>query len=288
MRDTVPMTFKYELGAALTAHIDPAMNAANRLSTLVSNGAYPTGSWAANVTQNDSAFDIGVIGAAPATQAMAGIPWSLVSGIDHLSAIADSLQSSLTIGYPLATLARGAMEAYGRAHFLMEPTDTESVIKRWVATRLSDLKFAIMSCQDPRDKARLEQLRDALKSDAASLNFSNNDLKLSFTALATDVHDHVYQEHDGSAEYSILSAVAHAENSGIHRLSRLEQKDISPGLNLARIEASDEFIGHVVDVALTIHFKILADCIQKVGDDFSEHEDVVKSLAAVHSILGSS
>ncbi|MET3773049.1 hypothetical protein ACJJV6_08710 [Arthrobacter nitrophenolicus] len=279
------MTFRYDLGDALAEHIDPAMNAANRLSTIVTKGTYAAGSWIATVTQHDAGFVTGTIGTAPATQAVAGIPWSLASGIDHLSALADSLQSARTIGYPLATLARGAMEAYGRAHFLVDATDTETLVKRWLATRLSDLKFASMSCEEPAEALRLEQLRDDLKSDASSLNFSAADTKLSFTALATAVHDHVYQGSDGSAEYSMLSAVAHAENSGIHRLSKLEQRDTSPGVNSARIEASDEFIGHVVSIAVTIHFKVLADCIQKFGDDVSQDHPLFASLAGVHSML---
>jgi hypothetical protein len=131
--DTVPMTFRDELGDALEAHIDPALDVAAQLSKLIAQGSYPVGSWAAHVAQGDAAYNGNAVGRAPATQALAGIPWSLASGIDHLSAFAASVRSSQALGYSFSTIVRGSVEAYGRAHFLLGTTDVDQLLKRWMA-----------------------------------------------------------------------------------------------------------------------------------------------------------
>ncbi|MEG9249998.1 hypothetical protein V6S67_18055 [Arthrobacter sp. Soc17.1.1.1] len=279
------MTFRDNLSAALEAHIDPALDVAAQLSTRITQGGYPVGSWAAKMAQGDAVYKGKAVGAAPATQALAGIPWSLASGIDHLTALAASVKSSQTLGYSLSTIVRGSVEAYGRAHFLLENTDVDRLIRRWMATRLSSLKWAIKSAEDGADKARLQQLRDSLKGDATAFGFTPADLQLSFTALAVDVYNHVYGEDDGSLEYSRLSAVAHAENSGIHSLVVREQAHIAPGLHASRIEASDELLAEIAWGAFSVHSKIMTDAMQKFGEDPNEHREFGTSLIAVGSVL---
>lgn len=279
------MTFRDELGTALEAHIGPALDVAVQISTRIAQDNYPGGCWAANMAQGDAVYNSAAVGAAPATQALAGIPWSLASGIDHLSAFAASVRSSQALGYSFSTIVRGSVEAYGRAHFLLGTTDVDQLIKRWMATRLSSLKWSIKSVEDGADKVRMEQLRDSLMVDAAAFGFPSGDLQLGFTALAVDVYNHVYGEADGSREYSRLSAVAHAENSGIASLAAREQPGIAKGLHASRIEAPDEHVAYVAEAAFTVHSKIMVEAMQKFGEDPYAHPEFGESFAAVATVL---
>lgn len=250
------MTLRKELGATLAQHIEPSFDLVHQLSTLCLDGNLIAGSWAADASSNQSRFEFGAIGSSPAIQVLSEISTTMASGVDHLSALADALNSDSTIGFSFATIARGALEAYGRAWYFLEAPDADALIKRWLSTRINDLIFASKASEDAGEKAKLNTRMSELKKDATALGMTKDEMKLSFTRLAADFYDAVYKGSDGSREYSILSAVAHAERSGISRLTQRVSSNVASGLHSAKLEASDEFIADLAFTTLTLHSAI--------------------------------
>lgn len=235
------------------------------------------------MTASQSQFEFGSIGSAPAAQALSEIPMAMASGVDHLSALADALGSDRTLGFPFATLARGAMEAYGRAWYLLEAPDAKALVQRWLATRINDLKFAVRASDDPAEEAQLQNTLDSLRNDAAALGMPRSDMKVSFTALASAVHDAAYSDTDGGREYSILSAVAHAERSGIQRLVHRQAHDVARGLHSAELKASDEYIHYVMHTAVALHAFLFSSALGCFGLSPLDQKEWGESFAAVLS-----
>lgn len=284
--DTYIMPLRLQLAQTLSAHIDPSLDLAMALSAAAMEGPHASGSWADSVTTAQSEFEFGAMGSAPLSQALSELPLTMASGVDHMSALVDALASERTIGYALATIARGAIEAYGRAWFLLEAHDATSLAKRWLRTRNSDLRFAVRIADDPSDVTRMESSLAAIREDAASLGMTTNDLRLSFADLASEVYNAAHGDNEGQRAYSVLSAVAHAERSGVQRMVHRIQNNVAPGLHLSKLEASDEFVTEVVGEALKVHSFVFVQSMQKFGLQAEDHMLWAASISAAAERLG--
>ncbi len=155
----------------------------------------------------------------PGRNALETVLFATLAGIDHSRLLARSLLHE-DAAFSIATLARGAVEAYARAWWMLEPKEDEELVVRWLSALASELEtFARI-----RPNAVLHEMRGrnsnaatqhvGVLDDIERLTGSRTPRKLSYTALAASLADQ--WKANGRVVYSDLSGVAHGESLGIH------------------------------------------------------------------------
>jgi len=135
---------------------------------------------------------------------------------DHMRAFVQGIRSRRTT-VANWTLARGALESFGGAHYLVGTRDAAQLLSRYVATILEETKYNkgqtlayrygdTISVDEYRlgAMAILEERGITLESGASP------------TSLARTVIEDAAPGSDGKARYSQLSAVAHGQAPGVH------------------------------------------------------------------------
>jgi hypothetical protein len=139
-----------------------------------------------------------------------------LAATDHMRAFVQGIRSRRTT-VANWTLARGALESLGGAHYLVGSRDAAHLLSRYVATILEETKYNkgqslvyrygdSISVDEYRLGARaiLEERKLTLESGASP------------TSLARTVIEAAAPGSDGTARYSQLSAVAHGQAPGVH------------------------------------------------------------------------
>lgn len=149
----------------------------------------------------------------------------LFSGTNHLRTVATILRSDMVLGTALATLTRGALEAFGRALWILSGDSPGDMLWRHACLAFDDLEYPSKIAPKERLERRGGEKHDA---DAFRLGIGewaqNAELpKLKKVSQAQLVGDLV-QGFDadwpdktmGKQVYSDLSGVAHAQWFSIH------------------------------------------------------------------------
>jgi hypothetical protein len=173
-----------------------------------------------------------------------------LAAADHMRSFVQGIRSRRTT-VANWTLARGAVESLGSAHYLIGARDAEQLLSRYIAMILEETKynkgqmFAYrygdpISVDEYRRGARaiLEERGITLESGASP------------TAVARAIIEDAAPGSDGRARYSQLSAVAHGQAPGVHMFMPEEAGTIALPRALA------------IDAA---HVQIA--CAQLVGDE---------------------
>lgn len=139
-----------------------------------------------------------------------------LAATDHMRAFVQGIRSRRTT-VANWTLARGALESLGGAHYLLGARDAAQLLSRYVATILEETKYNkgqrfvyrygdTISVDEYRLGARaiLDEREITLESGASP------------TAQARTVIEDAAPGSGGKARYSQLSAVAHGQAPGVH------------------------------------------------------------------------
>lgn len=163
--------------------------------------------------------DVTSQGPEPMNSALRSILFSMLAGMDHVRLFAISLATpNPSVG--LATLTRGAIEAYGRAWWLMNARDGAQLLTRWLSGLAKELNQAVSLTPDaPIQEMRgghstPQELLTLVMADIQNVSPSGKVEGFNYTALATAISDHINTS--GRRLYSHLSAVAHGESLGIN------------------------------------------------------------------------
>lgn len=146
------------------------------------------------------------------------------AGADHHRAFADGVLGQRTT-VSNWTLARGALEGYARAHYLLNAGDAGDLLVRHVGLILSELKYSKVSTYATRDGARFDPDHALLRMlveralPAATVP--------SMTNLTTALLDDTAPGAEGRRRYSQLSSAAHGESIGVQMFMPMEGGSIS-------------------------------------------------------------
>lgn len=143
------------------------------------------------------------------------IATSCLAAADHMRAFAMGTASGRTT-VSNWTLARGAIEALGRAHYLLGAADTAALLARYVALAHNELRHAALAEFTTRDGGVVD-IAQYLRDLTAMLD----ELQIpkvktpSLTGMASDVLESASPGSGGRRRYSELSAAAHGQTPGL-------------------------------------------------------------------------
>jgi hypothetical protein len=160
-----------------------------------------------------------------------------LAGFDHMRAFVAAIGDRFRIGVSLATIARGGVEAFARAAWLMEPTSAKEMIARHAALALSDIKY-IGKFTPTGSLFRWTGESVDPNKFARSINDTIRDLDLptieapTATKLFSDFM-HGLPGADGRTRYSQISSVAHGESFGITGFLDVKDPDDDSGQSVS-------------------------------------------------------
>lgn len=139
-----------------------------------------------------------------------------LAGADHLRAFVIGVRAGRTT-VSNWTVARGAIEAFARAKYLLEADDASELIGRSVAFIREEMKYAAKFGRVATRDGGVLDVSDYLDNLSAMLD------ELGVTApqapgrtkLTSDLIEEIAPGSGGRMRYSQLSAVAHAESAGV-------------------------------------------------------------------------
>ena len=194
----------------------------------------------------------------PGRNAMETVLFSTLAGIDHARLFARSLLLE-DAAFGLATLTRGAVEAYARAWWFIEPQEDLELVVRWLSGLAAELEtFARlrpdavlheMRGHDSNATAELERVLD----DIERLTGNRKARTASYTAMASALGNQ--WKANGRIVYSDLSGVAHGESLGLHSLIEADDmagvyrtsiSDRSGAVYASWVLAASSFVGRNV------------------------------------------
>lgn len=145
--------------------------------------------------------------------------FATLAGVDHAQLVAVAIADE-ELSFSVATAARGTLESFGRAWWLIEPEADRDMMARW----LSGLSAEISMYMNVNPGAKLDELRGrhadpeeahaAVLDDLERLTGSRKPESARPTALTTGLVNRIGT--NGRYQYSHLSGVAHGESMGHH------------------------------------------------------------------------
>lgn len=220
----MPEAVRQELSEALLEVADTFNVLIQRLFT---NGAGAADSRAATYEADGHA---GVVshGVDPVVTASRSLLFSALAGLDHLRTFALALVAEHP-AFALATLTRGAVEAYARAYWMMTAPDGAGFLLRWLSGISKEYSVMLsfnpngMLMQSTGGRVRIDALQAKVLQDIEHLTGSRKPLPVSYTTLATDL---VSLFNAGArAHYSHLSGVAHGESISIQSFVGMDDQE---------------------------------------------------------------
>jgi hypothetical protein len=175
------------------------------------------------------------------------------SGVQHLRATAALLRSGTELGTSLATLTRGAMEAFARVQWVIAAVSAEDMLWRHAALAYDDLYFPSKIApkerlySDSRGKLDADTFRDSIKEWAVKVGLTplrrvnQSDL---VAELLEGLADEWPEEDFGRHAYSDLSGVAHGEWFALHSYAREKREEGKPQ-TVELVAPRDSVIEHV-------------------------------------------
>ena len=158
----------------------------------------------------------------PVPLAHTDIAVAILTGLDHLAGFASLAANAHPSAPAMATVTRGAIEVFARAHWLLRASDIRDMVARHTAITLRDLKFPVkfgqemqagskevITATDHRDAIELFKTREQLPSVPVP----------GITDMTVALIDDTFGK--GRGYYSQLSGVAHGESFAINMFLQL-------------------------------------------------------------------
>ncbi|MDP5225872.1 MULTISPECIES: hypothetical protein [Arthrobacter] len=202
---------------------------------------------------NDPANSAFPAGGSCIRRAQEAVAFSCFTAQDHLRAFA----AVLTVGsggpaMSLATLARGAIEAFGKAHFLLQTDTAEALVVKQLRLAITEVEgsaahseFRRVSGEPVEKDEHIAELKALLGEHGVVYDKKkHSEHKVSITTLATAVINDSTPDAKGRASYSQLSAVAHAESPGTAQFIHVSPKNEVGYIRPRTVVL--EYVGHLI------------------------------------------
>jgi len=209
-------------------------NGAYRVSQL-SHSRPALGSPLANLLENSVPSESWGQPGATEESVRKGVMKPMIAGFDHFDAYATGLRSDRDLMMSLATVTRGALEAWGRAWWLLESQDAKELQCRRHALTLAELKYQVQvdpaaRFSYPNDDGKQVAIsgveyQDKLRALLSQLDPDFPIKAPSYTTLATDFLKS-FDEANARWMYSQLSSAAHGETIGTTTFTREVEHDL--------------------------------------------------------------
>jgi hypothetical protein len=148
-----------------------------------------------------------------------------MAGLDNMRLFAFGLGSVPPVAVSLVTVARSALEAFGRVHWVLGATDAGDLIARVATLELADLTYLIRNAAEEnapslvvaRDETTISAvgLQRQIRGDLSRLGLKPYDSP-SRTKLVSELLDAALQREGGRVRYSTLSAISHGESYAVN------------------------------------------------------------------------
>jgi hypothetical protein len=205
--------------------------------------SYPADSPFARLSEGQERHERDMIRPTVISEAIASVSMSLVAANDSIHAMGEAFSSKRpfpVLGFAAGTLTRSALESLARAHYLQSGADQETMLRRWMTLRVSNVENMIKESSSDLDRsAKDHATRRRLRAAADALGIARRDQTISFGRMTVDLLDTVIADRplggvrmSGSSEYSFLSSLAHGEAAGhAHMTTVLSRGTGNFGLN---------------------------------------------------------
>lgn len=144
--------------------------------------------------------------------------YASLSGFDHVRAFS-ALCRSASRATALATLVRGALEAFARTWFISQATDDRDLCLRHLSLLYSDLRYPANLDEElfTRDGDRVDPRakRAHYFAELARIGYSAP-IRTDSSQIVTSMLESEIGDGLGLRKYSVLSSVAHAHRSGLN------------------------------------------------------------------------
>lgn len=228
---------------------------------------FKTDSPAAAFVDGQDQFSAEGIGPAPVSEALRDIPAAFLAGLDHLTSVAAILRCETSLGFGIATAARGGIENYGRVWFLASAKTRDELLARWLRTRITSVHWLAKATKDEPEAHKVNtDLKKLLETAAAGLGIARGFQGLKYTDLATEVLNATGPRQSAAKTYSILSSVAHGDRSGINTMVN-HGPSVGNGLHEASFEASNSYVAGAVSPLINVHLLCVATICELFGTE---------------------
>lgn len=195
--------------------------------------------------------------------AFIAVEFASLSASDHLRALNTVVRGSRSAASALATLARGAVEAYAKIHHLLSADGDDNFVHRYVSTLYGELRYPAMyeermttrggaEVDAGAERARLTSELERLGLPAPS--------KIEISALVGALLDEIHGDSEGRRTYSALSSVAHAHRGGINNfiVANAEGKVLGVGVDRPMLT-------EIVSLVAVAAFQVLEHVVRCFG-----------------------
>lgn len=200
-------------------------NAAERIAHTCFGHDSPAGSVAA-AWEADRLNERGTWrGTHPVTSALRSLAFTEFAAFDHMRTFATGLQAKSQASVSLATVTRGAIEAFARVNYVLVAGTAREVMKRFGALETEDLKYVAalesesnapaLTFWNDGKKVGVSQLIDRIDADLKAIGIPRKGAPAR-TALVRQLLDSALGETGGQVRYSTISAVAHSEGIAVN------------------------------------------------------------------------
>ncbi|WP_426515654.1 hypothetical protein ACPPVQ_13685 [Diaminobutyricibacter sp. McL0618] len=170
-------------------------------------------------------------GSAPIRHAHEDVFFAELAAFDHMRAYVAAIDSPEVLSVSLATIARGGIEAFGRAKWMVEPVSAAELVERHAALTISDLRY-IIKLQAEKSLRRwggkpisARELEADVRSDLLSLGLDERQAPTP-TGFASELLEEVL-ENNGRLQYSQISSIAHGESFAVNAFLDVHDADKS-------------------------------------------------------------
>jgi hypothetical protein len=252
---------------------------------------------AAKVLAEDPRVRVEGLYPTPLSDALQNLQMALVSAHDHIYSLGLSLCAPRTVGNSLYTLVRGALEAYGRVHYLMGDLTVQGILTQHIASRRSTLDKTIKEPKDKNGKSystplskQSAQYMSDIKRLAATWNISWGTVK---PKGYRDIVGDVVRTYAGAKNltidtdvYGILSDVAHAENVGFRFFARMTGQVAQHGRGSFDFRLDYSYLTYLVDILVGVHVEVMKRYLEFCGATCDECEQWEEQVEYCQSTIG--
>ncbi|GAA0997033.1 hypothetical protein [Subtercola frigoramans] len=194
-------------------------------------------------------------GSAPVREAQYSAIMAIVAGLDHADVFAHALHDDIG-SLALATVQRGALESFARAHWMLTAANETELVLRWASMTLSEIEIHMRHYDGAQfyvngKLATGESIAAMVGRYIQSLTERGKRADYKPTLIAQEYGSLLGP--DGVQVYSRLSAIAHAQSFGIGQMLTSTKTETGGTLEIVLSDRdAREYAEGVFSMTLTI------------------------------------
>jgi len=281
-----------DLWAVLSLEVMNAAVTAELMAFHYSTKTPQPGSRAEALVAEEPFYSAEGLGPINVQEALRNVALIVMSGNDHLMAIGRILDPRPMFGPSVGTTTRGAVEAYAKAHYLMDAPDTKTFMAKYLASRRSSLKWPARTKKDsnkepihtPGSRAA-QNMIDRVNAAAAAWGIAVGDISPQGFADTVEQLLEEFLDEEQPEElhtlYADLSAVAHAELSGLRFFMSRPRNYDDTGIGQVFVGPQPPYVNHMIQVALRAQMVVMFEFIELHSIPAEDQEDWIDAVQKV-------